>query len=306
MNRKSALLLLRVVIALGAIAYLGHMVPVERVWSTLTTVKAYWIVIILALAELSMLQQAMRWRHMMAAEGVDLPSLGTFFRFTALGSFFNLLLPSGIGGDAVKSVAMGRFTQRMGHSMASTLVARLLGLLALVLLFWTGVPFLIHAEALSTKWLWLMFLFAFSIGIGVWVLIQFGGWFQRIPRLAWIAQIGEELVRYRTKKALLVRSFADSLLIQALILVSHYFMFRSVGAPIPLSVVLVAFPLVTVATLLPVSIYGIGVRESLALLLYGALAGLQAEQILAATLLGYVVVLFQAIQGAWFWLRYRL
>jgi len=306
MSKQKALLYIRVVIALGAIVYLAHMVPLESVWSTLKTVQLYWIFLILLLAELSMLQQALRWRHMMATDGVELPSLSTFFRFTALGSFFNLLLPSGIGGDAVKSVAMGRFTQRMGHSMASTLVARLLGLLALVILFWMGVPFLIHAEALSSSWLWLMLLFAFLIVAGVWILVRFGNWFQKVPRLAWISQIGEELIRYRAQKSLLLRSFADSLLIQALILLSHYLMFLSVGAPISISVVLVAFPLVTVATLLPISIYGIGIRESLALLLYGALAGLQAEQILAATLLGYVVVLFQAAQGAWFWIRYRL
>lgn len=299
-HKKKLILIVRVVIAVIILRYLLSIIPLHNVFAVIKDLKIHYLLFILLLAELSLFQQAARWRNMMSTEGVQLPSVFFYFKLTALGSLFNLVLPTGIGGDAVKSVALGRATNRMGHSMASTFVARILGLFALIFLFWVGVFALINAEKLNSQWYWVMGLFTLALFVMLYLITKLKVISLKWPKLKIVSQMAEEVSHYKHEKKLLIKSFVDSIIIQFLIILSHYLMFVAVGYTIPLSVVLVVFPLVTIATLLPVSIYGIGIRESLSILLYSALTGLSKEVILAATLIGYIVIVFQAIQGALF------
>jgi hypothetical protein len=50
--------------------------------------------------------------------------------------------------------------------------------------------------------------------------------------------------------------------------------------------------------MLPISINGIGIRENVQVSLYSTLLGIPADVVLASTLIGYIPLLFQAIQGA--------
>ena len=51
-------------------------------------------------------------------------------------------------------------------------------------------------------------------------------------------------------------------------------------------------------SMLPISINGIGLREGVNVSLFTGLLGIPADTVLAAALLGYIPMLFQAIQGA--------
>ena len=50
--------------------------------------------------------------------------------------------------------------------------------------------------------------------------------------------------------------------------------------------------------MLPISINGIGVREGVNVSLFTGLLGIPADTVLAASILGYIPLLFQVTQGA--------
>ena len=62
--------------------------------------------------------------------------------------------------------------------------------------------------------------------------------------------------------------------------------------------VIVFTAITVIITMLPISLNGIGVREWITISLYTGIVGLPADKVLAGHLLGYVLILFQAIQGA--------
>ena len=49
--------------------------------------------------------------------------------------------------------------------------------------------------------------------------------------------------------------------------------------------------------MLPISLNGIGVREWVIVTLYTGILGIPADKVLAGNLLGYILILFQAVQG---------
>ena len=51
-------------------------------------------------------------------------------------------------------------------------------------------------------------------------------------------------------------------------------------------------------SMLPISINGIGIREGVNVSLFTGLLGIPANIVLAAALLGYIPMVFQAVQGA--------
>ena len=51
-------------------------------------------------------------------------------------------------------------------------------------------------------------------------------------------------------------------------------------------------------SMLPISINGIGLREGVNVSLFTGLLGIPADIVLAAALIGYIPMLFQAAQGA--------
>ena len=98
---------------------------------------------------------AYRWKLLLSAKGVDLPIM-RLFMFYMIGMFVNNFLPGGLGGDAVKAYSVYRSSGTVNVSVASVLVERFCGILALALLGGVAcVIMLIQGEARSVA-LWML------------------------------------------------------------------------------------------------------------------------------------------------------
>ena len=112
---------------------------------------------------LCQLVSAYRWRMLLSVKGVDL-SLMRLFIFYMIGMFVNNFLPGGLGGDAVKAYSVYRSSGTVNVSVASVLVERFCGILALAFLGGVAcVVMLINGEARSVA-LWML---AVMLGISV-------------------------------------------------------------------------------------------------------------------------------------------
>ena len=103
--KKILLNVLKFVVSFGGLAYIFWKVPFAEVATHWTATALPWIGLILACTIFSMAIQANRWRGLLLDEGKKI-KFRTFYAYIALGYFFNNLLPTGFGGDAVKSLVL--------------------------------------------------------------------------------------------------------------------------------------------------------------------------------------------------------
>ena len=125
--------LLKLVVSVGGLIFVFSRVPFSDISKNWNLSVLPWLIPMLILTELGMLIQANRWKKM-SIEGPEIP-YRSYYAYIALGYFFNNLLPGGFGGDVVKSVAFGKRYGQTSQSVASILISRILGLLALFVLF---------------------------------------------------------------------------------------------------------------------------------------------------------------------------
>jgi hypothetical protein len=84
-----------------------------------------------------------RWQLILSAEA-DSPVLPTLLKIVFVGVFFNQVLPTGVGGDAVRAWRCSRVGIALGASIRSILLDRACGYLVSVVLYAVGLPTLLH------------------------------------------------------------------------------------------------------------------------------------------------------------------
>ncbi len=298
--KKSLSTILKITISIGGLAYIFWKVPFGDVSSHWTTQALPWVGLILLCTIFSMRIQALRWKGLLLDEGKKI-SFRTFYSYIALGYFFNNLLPSGFGGDAVKTIAFGKKFGNTANSVAAVAISRVMGLLAMFICFFATIPFVISRYEIP-----LVYTGAVAAVALLCTFVIIGGLFSdkiKIPsslarKLPFLLKLQNAFSIYRSYKAAFFKSGIDSIWLQVSSILIHYSYFQAVGVPVDLATITVFMTITITITMLPISINGIGLRESVNVTLFTGLLGIPADIVLAAALIGYIPMLFQAIQGA--------
>jgi uncharacterized membrane protein YbhN (UPF0104 family) len=124
-------------------------------------------------------------------------------------------------------------------------------------------------------------------------------------KLTFIAKLQKSLSIYRHHKKQILLSSLDSLWLQLLTLFTAYAYFKAVNVDIDISILVVFTSITIVISMLPISLNGIGIREGTQVALFTGILGIPAPVVLSAGLLGYIPLLFQAMQGAIVLLTYK-
>ena len=291
---------LKAVISIGGLIYIFYKVPFADVCGHWTAQAFPWIALILFCTLFSMFIQANRWRGLLLEEGKKI-KFRTFYAYIALGYFFNNLLPSGFGGDAVKTIAFGKRFGNMANSVAAVAISRIMGLLAMFICFFATLPFVIARYDIPAIYTGAVCAVAL---LSVFIIV--GGLFSdkiKIPasilrRIPFLAKLQDAFSIYRGYKKAFLLSGLDSIWLQISSIAIHYAYFQAVGVPVDIATITVFMTITITVSMLPISINGIGLREGVNVSLFTGLLGIPADTVLAAALLGYIPMLFQAMQGA--------
>ncbi|HSQ41836.1 MAG TPA: lysylphosphatidylglycerol synthase transmembrane domain-containing protein, partial [Fibrobacteraceae bacterium] len=191
--RSSLSLLARLLVTLLTLGFLLRTIPLDKVGAALSHANWSWVALTLLLSEYSMWTQASRWHRLIVEPPERKPPVRQVFRYTAIGYLFNLVLPTGFGGDVVKSIGLGREFQVMGSSVAAMAMARLLGSIALLFFFWLALPWLGGAH-LGHAWIWGM-----ALGMAAFCLVLFLALSaDRVPWIQRLASRNRHLEAIRT------------------------------------------------------------------------------------------------------------
>jgi len=286
---KKFSLALKLIVSSVLIVFVFYKFPLDNILTALKNADLAWFAVAFLLGELIILNQAFRWHYLLIVPKEQKPKFATLLKYTAVGYLFNLFAPGGVGGDAYRSIALGKAHNVMASSVASVFVARIFGLVALCLLFWLALP---YSDQIPERAVWFvgaatLFLIVFCLGI---LFNPF--------KKGKFGVFAEKLRSYKKYPLSLLAAFFGSLLMQILSVLMYFAVFKALGISISWTLLFTAVPVTILITAIPISFNGIGVREwtLLSLTAYA----INSEHLLASVLLGYAVVIFQAVQGAIF------
>ena len=291
--------IIQLLVSIGGFAYIFYKIPLKEVIDNWNIGMTPWILAMLVAATLVMAIQANRWKGL-SVQGPEIP-FKTYYAYTAMGYFFNNLLPTGFGGDAVKSLAFGKKFNQTSQSVSAVLLARIQGLLAMFLCFFIALPFALSKAEIPLVYTLIMT--AASLACVIFILLCLFSDKLPIPqfisnKFSFIGKLQSSLSIYRKHKKQILLSSLDSLWLQLLTLFIAYAYFRAVGVDIDISILVVFTSITIVISMVPISLNGIGVREGTQVALFTGILGIPAPVVLSAGLLGYIPLLFQAAQGA--------
>jgi uncharacterized protein (TIRG00374 family) len=246
------------------------------------------------------LVRAYRWGTLVWSLGVQV----SWWRLVALffvGSFFNLFLPTGLGGDAVKMYELSRDDGKTAEAISSVIVDRFVGLFvlfALAILALIGGYRLVGSEVLTV-----------IAGVFVVCLVTVGILLQRTWIESWVRRLGLDrlLGRVRILRELyasvrlyrtadLLRATAASVVWNLMLIVGNYLLGLAVGIDLSLYYYFLFIPVISVLLMLP-SVGGIGIREGAYVLLFSQV-GVANSQALALAFAFDLVLLANGLLGA--------
>lgn len=210
-----------------------------------------------------------RWEMLLKAVHVHLSIKRIIISFSG-GLFFNLFLPSTIGGDLVRSFDLARHTNKPKEVVATVLLDRISGYAGLVCV---AVSALILGYRLIQDKTVIMIIGLITAVLILILLVIFNNFlfakvnkFLHSPagnklRIA-IRDTHQEMYYFRHHKLILLLNLIYSILIQLSAPLSFYLAALALGIRTEAIYFFVFFPLVGAITLLPISIGGLGLRDA--------------------------------------------
>jgi uncharacterized protein (TIRG00374 family) len=304
MSRRVLRLLATLVVTGLCTAYLVWKIDVTRTLHILAHANLWYFLGAVTIMVVSVWPMAWRWQRLLHARGIPdrLPWLvrAYFVSYTA-----GQILPTAVGGDAVRIYETARRHEGQGGQIAgSILLERALGGAATLTL--AGVGFLLAVGHYAVgAYLWVEG--AFVLGTVVLAVALFSRrvrpllrrtqpllrriWLERPLRAAY-----EGIHSYRAHPELLAGVFSLTVVIQAVRVLAIWFAGKAVGVDLSPRPYYVMGPLLFLVLLVPFSVNGIAVRESFFVSFLGNL-GVDADKAFATGFLFFVVTLCLSLPG---------
>jgi uncharacterized membrane protein YbhN (UPF0104 family) len=297
---------LKIVISVGMLAYV-LLVRVDLRELSLVVAEAQWgflaLGVVLAIAGVAI--RALRWRALLQALEIDVP-LRRLVSLYFVGTFFNIFLPSGFGGDAVRTMELARQSKKTPEAIGTTLVDRANGLWVSFAMGLVAIPF--AARAIPTNMVLLLSGVAGAAVLGGWLVMgtPFVSWLGAKVRLPGQAKLERFYGAVSgCGYAALGKASAVSLVFNLMNITINYLIARGLNVERPFWVFFAFAPILSLSLLVP-SIGGLGVRETAHMLMYGtvgvgtaAATAMGLAQFAVQTLLpGLIGGVLYAVEGA--------
>jgi uncharacterized protein (TIRG00374 family) len=303
-------LVLRLIVAGALLAFVfrtalprdgtGIFESIVSTWQTGPALAGFWFLIAFGIFGISFAIGASRFSTLLRGAGFTL-RWPTLFRAYLVAGFFNLVLPGAILGDVYRLWDVRREAGQGSRALGIIVVERLLSLSALGCLGLVAAPFIpLDTDDRFLAWM-LMGLCGFiAVGTAGALHPRINGLIRR--RVAPLHHVSRRLADatdgalaavsdLAESPRILLRAFVLSLLNQGLPVAAVYCLAVPLAGTTAWYWFAIIVPFVTLASLIPISIGGTGVREYLYITLFGAV-GMPKEAALALSLslLGTAIV----------------
>jgi uncharacterized protein (TIRG00374 family) len=298
--------IVRYLVALVIVGTVVYWVSTGELLSALRKVSFLDFVILISLSILLISVSVVKWRLFLHRLGIN-RSFWRLFGLYLVGYFVNTFTPSFIGGDVVRSLALGSNVNRT-HAVAATALERYTGIVAMLFMALCAA---LVSPVITKEIFCVVLLAVVGCVVGTWLIIS-----GHINSLASRAGLPGKIVATldTARQALILGSSDRGLVARALILSVVFHLLTivntaAVGAAvgwegIPWGGLLVVVPLILLIGAVPISPQGLGIQEG-AFVFFLHVVGATTGQALAIALILRAKSYLLAICGALVWIVWR-
>lgn len=242
--------------------------PLQQIWAVLSQSSFQFLGMVGCIVLVNIVLSSVKWRVLLLSDQIDIP-LAKLVVSYVIGGFFNVFLPSTIGGDSYRIYDIMRQSGQGVRTAASVFADRLSGFIALTFLsliasFFVAIkierPLLAALPLVVLAGLFLVLYLVWRRTPVLWLLRV--ARLDRVPKLVlFVETFCATLLRYTKEPGTLVRVMILSFAFQFLLILSVYLMAKAIHASAPFIYFLSFVPLITLMEAVPISVYGIGVRD---------------------------------------------
>lgn len=295
-------LLLKMGVSAGLIAIMLHAFDVKGVADHLLKASPWSLAAVVVISIAMAPVHAARWLIVVRAAGGRL-AWGPATQMVLIGYFFSQALPSAVGGDAVRMWCAYRAGLRASDAVNSVVLDRVIALVGLMLLGVLSLPWL--SDRVGNATAVNVFAAVIALGIGGFAaFIAFGGVTKALTRwragrlLARFADLAQATMLTPARVVPLLAISIGGFVVASWLV---YMIARGMALEIGFSDCLLLVPPVLLASVIPVSIAGWGVREGAMVVALG-FAGVAPAAAFAVSVLYGLCVAAAGLPGSLFWL----
>lgn len=266
---KFFLKILRVVICLGLIYFVVSKVDYEPLRAILRDLRIEFCIAIIGVLYVQNFIKALKWHTLLQAKNINL-SLLRILQVDFSSTFLSLFVPSTISLDLFRAYGLSKEVASKKQTAASIIVDRLLSLFALivvanisVLLFYKtiAVPEVAYTS-ISTLIVFTAVVLIINSRFVVRFLSRYKATIRKYNILHKLEELRGSVNEYKLHRSKLIKVFFLSVAMQTLRIVVYYLASLAVNANIPFQYFMIFTPIVMFLVMLPISLAGIGLRES--------------------------------------------
>jgi hypothetical protein len=198
------------------------------------------------------------------------------FSFYLVGMFFNNFLPSSIGGDAVKGYDLYRYSKKGKESFTTVFLERYTDLAALLLIGLVSLIFIYSLLENSLVKILILGMTATFIAGTISVTnsrvknltINLASKLKIAKLKKAIFEIYETFGKYKNHRSSFRNAILLSIIIQVMNIVVYIILSSALGITVSWAYFFLFFPIITIMSMLPISINGLGVREGINVYLF--------------------------------------
>ena len=281
-------LVLKLLVSAGILVWLVTQLDLDATWQRLQQVNIGWVALACLCMFFGQFLCAIRWTWLARGLGMTV-HLARKVQLYFLGIFLSLFLPSIVGGDVARAYLLAKPRSGQGwNAAASVILERVNGLCALTLL----VSACMLAIDLPEIWLtvWLVAVAVFWL-----VVFSYGYWAPWLPRM--FSSWKSLPINTPEFSSAWLRSLPISFTFQVLVVQAHVLLAMSVGLELSWPTLGFIVGLVGIASAVPISFNGFGIRETgyVGLAVY---FGGSSDAAAAMAALWVVVLVIVAIPGS--------
>lgn len=286
---------MKVTVSLLLIFYVVYSAGPRQIFEQIRNVKVGFFLLSVFIATFNVAISAKKWQILLKAKNEMKGYLETW-KVYYIGMFFNMFLPTNVGGDVVKAHKMSKKTKESVEAYSSVFMERFTGLIAVMLLALVSTTLYFEMIPFNV----LLFVYCvFLPGMALVLLLLFKeGADEALEELMSrmlrdhnpfsikekVAKLHRSIQSYRKEGSALMKAIIISLLFQTLLIVNNYILALSLGIDISIKYFFIFIPICEVLLFLPISIRGFGWREFLYMLFFTQV-GLLAEEAVSLSFL---------------------
>lgn len=230
--------------------------------------------------------------------------LKEYIDYYFVGLFFNLFLPTTVGGDISKAYYLSKHDpqNRKAPAIYSVIAERYSGT---VIIVWLG-TFILFTPIGNPVPIWIKAIMSSITALIFIITPAFPAfWMQYFKRKQWVRTMLRDIRAYWSNPKLVVKVVYWSVLYHAVVLGIHMLIGNAMGITVPVKYYIMAYSMAAMAGFLPLSFNGIGPREW-AYIYFLSLAGVKSSDALIFSIFWFGITLVTSLFGGIFYLKGQL